>query len=66
VASKTIKKGHVVFYVYIRKGQLAALKRLVKEQDTNKSALMRDMIDQYLKRKKIKVDVLELNDSGLA
>lgn len=49
MAKKVIKEGRVHFYVYITKKQRDALKIISDHKETTLSALMRDVLSDYIR-----------------
>jgi predicted DNA-binding ribbon-helix-helix protein len=49
-----MKKGHAYLYTYVRETQRDKLKTLAERRDMTVSALMRDILEQYLRQHKLK------------
>ncbi len=55
MAKKVVKKGNAYLYTYVKKTQRDAFAEIAEEKGTTLSALMRNVLEDFLKKKGKKV-----------
>lgn len=50
MAKKVVKKGNVSLYTYVKKTQREAFAKIADDKGTTLSALMRNVLEDYLKK----------------